>query len=171
MNPNLLRNLSFYSRRLRHSPFNHRPNSIPSPLSLFAPTFFSSINDPSPFTHTQKKHDPVDVEDISNEEFKRRVAKLQDGDAEAIPSVFEGILQRSLTGKPIEADKELMKEILGKGTGSEEEDDDDDDDDDEDYELDSDLEGMSDIDYEDKEVFDLDFKGRSGPIKKRLRDE
>ena len=65
------------------------------------------------------------------------MAKLQEGDDEAIPSVFEAILQRYLAGKPIEDDQELMKEILGKGTGSEDEDD----------ELDySDVEGTSDID-------------------------
>ncbi|KAE9588232.1 hypothetical protein Lalb_Chr22g0353211 [Lupinus albus] len=71
----------------------------------------------------------------------------------AIPSVFEAILQRYLTGKPIEDDQELMKEILGKGTVSEDEDEDDDDDD----EFDSDLEGMSDIDDEDEDS-DLDFR-------------
>lgn len=56
-------------------------------------------------------------------ELKRRVAKLQEGDAEAIPSVFEAILQRYLAGKPIEADQELMRGILGKWTLSEDEED------------------------------------------------
>lgn len=88
---------------------------------------------------------------LGAKELKRRVAKLREGDPEAIPSVFEAILQRSLTGKPIEADQELMREILGKGSGSEEEDDND-----EDCELDSDLEGMSEIDDEDEDP-DLDF--------------
>ena len=51
------------------------------------------------------------------------MAKLQEGDAEAIPSVFEAILQRYLAGKPIEADQELMRGILGKWTLSEDEED------------------------------------------------
>lgn len=84
-------------------------------------------------------------------ELKRRVAKLKDGDTEAIPSVFEAILQRYLTGKPIEADEELMREILGKGTGSE---------DDEEDEHDSDWDGTDDT--EDEEDLDIGFKGRSG---------
>ena len=50
-------------------------------------------------------------------ELKRRVAKLQEGDAEAIPSVFEAILQRYLAGKPIEADQELMRGILELALG------------------------------------------------------
>lgn len=99
------------------------------------------------------------------EEFKRRVAKLQEGDAEAIPSVFEAILQRSLSGKPIDADQELMREVLGKGTGSEEEDDDDVEED----EFDSDLEGMSDTDYEDEEDSDLDIKPRSEADEKKTK--
>ncbi|KOM54421.1 hypothetical protein LR48_Vigan10g031300, partial [Vigna angularis] len=84
------------------------------------------------------------------EELKRRVAKLQEGDAEAIPSVFEAILQRSLVGKPIEADEELMKEILGKRTLSEDEE-----------EFDSDWEEeIDDPENEDEEDIDLGFKGR-----------
>lgn len=84
-------------------------------------------------------------------EFKRRVAKLQEGDAEAIPSLFEAILQRSLVGKPIEADEELMKEILGKRTLSE----------DEEEEFDSDWEEETDDpENEDEGDIDLGFKGR-----------
>ncbi|KAK7314601.1 hypothetical protein VNO77_33128 [Canavalia gladiata] len=136
MNANLVRNLSFYARRIRLSPTR---------------IFFSSrSNQPSP-SHTHNKDDSL-LQDITNQELKRRVAKLQEGDPEAIPSVFEAILQRYLTGKPIEADQELMREILGKGTVSE---------DDEEDELDSDLEAINDADDEDEEDFDLDFKGRS----------
>ncbi|XP_027358346.1 uncharacterized protein LOC113867305 [Abrus precatorius] len=138
MNPNLLRNLSFHARRLRLPP-------TPSLLSLF-----SSRTNPPPLSHhTHNKRDPL-VEDISNEELMRRVAKLQEDGADAIPSMFEAILQRYLTGNPIEADKELMREILGKGTESE---------DDEDDELDSDLEGID--DETDEEDFDLGFSRRN----------
>ncbi|OIW16025.1 hypothetical protein TanjilG_04560 [Lupinus angustifolius] len=146
MNANLLRNVSFCARHFRFSPFNST-SSIPT---LSASTrLFSSTNIPSnqpQFSNTQKKNESVDVDDISDEELKRRVAKLQEGDVDAIPSVFEAILQRYLTGKPIEDDQELMREILGKGTVSEDEDD----------ELDSDLEGMSDTDDEDGNS-DVDF--------------
>ncbi|KAH1086159.1 hypothetical protein AAZX31_07G092800 [Glycine max] len=106
MNANLLRNLSFHARRLRFSP---------TP-TVTAPTCFSSRS------HAPDKPHSL-VEDISDEELKRRVAKLQEGDAEAIPSVFEAILQRYLAGKPIEADQELMRGILGKWTLSEDEED------------------------------------------------
>lgn len=93
------------------------------------------------------------------EELKRRVARLQEGDEDAIPSLFEAIMQRYLTNKPIEADPELMKEILGKGTVSESEEDEDD----EEEEWESDLEGMSDIDYEDGD-FDNGSKGRKSDV-------
>ncbi|XP_047149093.1 uncharacterized protein LOC124821272 [Vigna umbellata] len=137
MNAIFLRSLSSHARRLRLSP-------TASLFPLTAPTSFSSRSNASDKPHSL-------VEDISNEELKRRVAKLQEGDAEAIPSVFEAILQRSLVGKPIEADEELMKEILGKRTLSE----------DEEEEFDSDWEEeIDDPENEDEEDIDLGFKGR-----------
>ncbi|BAU02740.1 hypothetical protein VIGAN_11231300 [Vigna angularis var. angularis] len=136
MNAIFLRSLSSHARRLRLSP-------TASLFSLTALTSFSSRSNASDKPHSL-------VEDISNEELKRRVAKLQEGDAEAIPSVFEAILQRSLVGKPIEADEELMKEILGKRTLSEDEE-----------EFDSDWEEeIDDPENEDEEDIDLGFKGR-----------
>lgn len=89
---------------------------------------------------------------LGYKELKRRVAKLQEGDAEAIPSVFEAILQRYLAGKPIEADEELMREILGKRALSEDEED----------ESDSDWEEIDDTDNDDEEDFDPGFNGRNG---------
>ncbi|KAL1318466.1 hypothetical protein HN51_070788 [Arachis hypogaea] len=149
----LFRNLSLFTRHLRLSPFNATPPSSSFSLSLAASTalctrFFSSssrntVSDQPNFSHTHNKNDPIDVEDISNEELKRRVARLREGDDEAIPSLFEAILQRSLAGKPIEDDPELMRDILGKGTDSEVEDEDEDDD----Y---SDWEESSDIDDDGK---------------------
>ncbi|RDX95329.1 hypothetical protein CR513_22172, partial [Mucuna pruriens] len=138
MNANLVRNLSFHARR--------RLSPTPSLFSLPSLTFFSSRS------HTPDKPHSL-VEDISNDELKRRVAKLQERGAEAIPSLLEAILQRYLAGKPIEADEELMREILGKRIESE---------DDEEDEYDSDWEEIDDTDNEDEEDFDLDFKGRSG---------
>lgn len=84
-------------------------------------------------------------------ELKRRVAKLQEGDAEAIPSVFEAVLQRYLVGKPIEADEELMKEILGKRSLSE----------DDEEEFDSDWEDIDDPENEDEDIIDLGFERRT----------
>ncbi|MED6217549.1 hypothetical protein PIB30_018759 [Stylosanthes scabra] len=141
----LFRNLCMLTRHLRVSPLKETPSLSPFSLSFSASTgpctrFFSSssrntVSDQPHFSRTHNKDNPINVEHISNEEVLRRVAKLREGDEEAIPSLFEAILQRSLAGKPIEDDPELMREILGKGTNSEDEDDD--------Y---SDLEGSSDID-------------------------
>ncbi|KAK6261379.1 hypothetical protein QUC31_007195 [Theobroma cacao] len=50
-------------------------------------------------------------DDVSNEELKMRIQRYFDGDEEAIPSIFEGILKRKLSGKHEESDDELMKEI------------------------------------------------------------
>ncbi|KAG2385163.1 uncharacterized protein HKW66_Vig0122550 [Vigna angularis] len=113
-------------------PYSLLPLSLPS---LLAPML---LTNPTPSLKTLAT------------KLKRRVAKLQEGDAEAIPSVFEAILQRSLVGKPIEADEELMKEILGKRTLSEDEE-----------EFDSDWEEeIDDPENEDEEDIDLGFKGR-----------
>lgn len=47
-------------------------------------------------------------------ELKRRIQKFLDGDEDAMPSIFEGILKRKLSGKHEESDDELMKEIRGE---------------------------------------------------------
>lgn len=75
------------------------------------------------------------------EELKKRIAKLEEGDTEAIPDIFEGILKRLLSEKPEEAHNELRKELLGEEaefTG----------DDTEGEEFDSDEEIMSETDEE-----------------------
>ncbi|ESW24713.1 hypothetical protein PHAVU_004G153600 [Phaseolus vulgaris] len=137
MNVIFLRSLSFHARRLRLSP-------TASIFSFTAPTSFSSRSNAPDKPHSV-------IEDISNEELKRRVAKLQEGDAEAIPSVFEAVLQRYLVGKPIEADEELMKEILGKRSLSE----------DDEEEFDSDWEDIDDPENEDEDIIDLGFERRT----------
>ncbi|KAL6973582.1 hypothetical protein U1Q18_027767 [Sarracenia purpurea var. burkii] len=63
---------------------------------------------------TQKEQSSIDVEDISNEELKRRIQKYFEGDEEAIPSIFEAILKRKLAGKHDESDDELMEEFQHK---------------------------------------------------------
>ncbi|CAJ2637089.1 unnamed protein product [Trifolium pratense] len=169
----LLRNISSHARRIHLSHYSLKSSS-PSLLSFFKPTsFFSSRSDspPPPISHTHennKNQQPPDIEVISNEELKRRVARLQEGEEEAIPAVFEAVLQRYLVGKPIDADQDLMREILGKGTESKDSDEEDELDSDEEDELgsdsdlermsDSDLEGMSDSDFEEEEDFKFDAK-------------
>lgn len=89
-------------------------------------------------------------------ELKRRVARLREGDDDAIPEVFEAVLQRYLTGKPIDADQDLMRDILGKETESK------DDDEENEDEFDSDSEEMSDSDFEEEEAFNHDVKAKRG---------
>ncbi|KAK2451538.1 Ribosomal protein S24/S35 [Trifolium repens] len=151
----LLRNISFHARRIHLSHYSLKSSNPPSLLTFFKPTsFFSSRSDPPPppFSHINEKNknqQSLDIEEISNEELKRRVARLKEGDEEAIPAVFEAVLQRYLTGKPIDADQDLMREILGKGTESENDEEEDE------FGSDSDLEGMSDSDFEEEEDFNV----------------
>ncbi|CAK8534073.1 unnamed protein product [Lathyrus sativus] len=166
MNTILLRNISFHAHRIRLS---YPYKSSPSLLSLSQPTsFFSSRSDSDPPPYIPHTHDnkqqqqPLDVEEISNEELKRRVARLKEGDDDAIPAVFEAVLQRYLTGKPIDADQDLMREILGKGTVSKDEDEDE-------FDSDSDLEGMSDTDFEEEEDSNLDVKSRIGSNEEKTK--
>ncbi|GAB4827908.1 hypothetical protein Ancab_034792 [Ancistrocladus abbreviatus] len=55
--------------------------------------------------------DPINLEDVTTEELKRRMEKYFEGDVEALPSIFEAILARKLTGKHEETDDELMEEL------------------------------------------------------------
>ncbi|KAI9101532.1 hypothetical protein K1719_023776 [Acacia pycnantha] len=125
------RNLSFCARYLLLHRLNHNPNhALPlfsSSAHSIAPRFFSSTNNlsnqvSSTQAHTREKEDPSLSEDvISNAELKKRISKLEEGDTEAIPEIFEGILSRMLAGKPEEAQNELRKELLGERTESDEE--------------------------------------------------
>ncbi|KAF7844484.1 kinesin-like protein KIF21A [Senna tora] len=76
--------------------------------------------------------------------MKKRIVKLEEGDREAIPEIFEGILEKLLSGKPEEAHNELRKEIIGKEAKSSE------DDDTEDEESDFDEEDMIEADHEEE---------------------
>lgn len=44
-------------------------------------------------------------------ELKSQIEKYLEGDADAIPSIFEAILKRKLAGKHDESDDEIMKEF------------------------------------------------------------
>lgn len=54
------------------------------------------------------------VDDISTEELKKRIGKYLEGDMEVLPSIFEAILQRKLSGKHNDTDDELMEELRSK---------------------------------------------------------
>ncbi|KAF7812258.1 kinesin-like protein KIF21A [Senna tora] len=79
-----------------------------------------------------------------NKQLKKRIVKLEEGDREAIPEIFEGILEKLLSGKLEEAHNELRKEIIGKEAKSSE------DDDTEDEESDFDEEDMIEADHEEE---------------------
>ncbi|WCJ21918.1 hypothetical protein M5689_004030 [Euphorbia peplus] len=72
------------------------------------PRFYSS-NDPN-ITPTQNPKNPNDdVEVITDQELKRRIARLDEGDETAIPDIFEAILKRKLLG--ISGDDEVLDEL------------------------------------------------------------
>ncbi|KAF7844490.1 kinesin-like protein KIF21A [Senna tora] len=77
-------------------------------------------------------------------ELKERIGKLEKGDREAIHEIFEGILEKLLSGKPEEAHNELRNEIIGKEANSSK------DDDTEDEESDFDEEDMIEADHEEE---------------------
>ncbi|KAH1131283.1 hypothetical protein J1N35_002661 [Gossypium stocksii] len=97
--------MSFFGCRLNYPLLNlilpKRPSSFPLAALTRSQTRFYSTNGD-------------DNDDVSNKELKRRIQKFLDGDEDAIPSIFEGILKRKLSGKHEESDDELMKEIRGE---------------------------------------------------------
>ncbi|CAI9113512.1 OLC1v1014126C1 [Oldenlandia corymbosa var. corymbosa] len=133
--------LSLYSRSLTQSHFlnlnrnglNLRKISETSSGFPLLPSlrsnvrFFSSSGDddsssqnpypsPNPGPESEgmpaKKEVMADVEDVSNKELKQRLYKyFKEGDEEALPSIFEAILQRSLTGKHELTDDELADDL------------------------------------------------------------
>lgn len=103
------------------------PNRI-SPSPSFTPIirkFFSSKGDFSSQnlihletnpTATRLPEDDASsgVDDISTEELKKRIGQYLEGDMEVLPSIFEAILQRKLSGKHNDTDDELMEELRSK---------------------------------------------------------
>lgn len=169
-----MRSASLYARGLLLSAPNRNPNPSPS-LSLFAASgrsrlgLFSSDPDSSNgsnFTQTQREGSSIDVEDVSDQELKRRIEKFYAGDVEAVPLIFEAILKRKLAGKHDDADNKLMEEICGKREEPLDITDDEELHSDED--LDSDFEGSS---YESEEDFDELCDVKKDDMKKRGREE
>ncbi|PON38943.1 hypothetical protein PanWU01x14_308580 [Parasponia andersonii] len=110
MKGSLLRRLSLYA----HSNSSLVPlaASTQSRLSFY---YSSQTSDSSP----NPKKDVLD--DVSSQELKKRIEKyLEEGDEEAIPSIFEAILERKLAGmvgKHNEKDDdESVEQVCGKRT-------------------------------------------------------
>ncbi|KAK9733369.1 hypothetical protein RND81_04G063100 [Saponaria officinalis] len=130
----LLKNVSLYIS----SPQIHRKSTqliIPKFNLIKLPRFFSSESDssdqnpinPNSSSSTastavaaavennleskQEKDVDFPVEDVSNEELKSRIEKYFNGDEEALPSIFEAILSRKLSGNHEDTDDELVEEL------------------------------------------------------------
>ncbi|XP_015882790.2 uncharacterized protein LOC107418600 [Ziziphus jujuba] len=119
----VLRTVSFYARncllRLPTTITKTPPPSSLIPLASSSRTglsFYSSGRSVPSEIH--EKNDPADsADDVTGKELKKRVEKYFDGDEEAIPSIFEAILERKLAkleGKLDEKDEELVEKIFGK---------------------------------------------------------
>ncbi|XP_021909603.1 uncharacterized protein LOC110823516 [Carica papaya] len=82
--------------------------------------FFPSVSDRfsrSKFTQTSNTTSPVEVDDTSKVELKEQIENFlqsEEGNEEAISSIFETILKRKLSGKHEESDNELMDELREK---------------------------------------------------------
>lgn len=119
-----MRNISLYARPPFRSPSTYSTTPIPPLLPLAASTrstlsFYSSesseLSSPNPHKHLSDD----DVTDVSSEELKKRIDKYFEGDVEAIPSIFEAILQRKLAGlmgkkNDDNDDDKLIEELCGK---------------------------------------------------------
>ncbi|KAJ6748979.1 hypothetical protein OIU79_029963 [Salix purpurea] len=114
----LLANLSSCARNLRLSPPILNPNPSPSLAQLTVPTrsrlsrFYSSESDSSreaQFTQTQKSNGSIeDADELSTQEIKMLVEKYYEGEDDALPLIFEGIIKRKLAGIP---DDKLIKQL------------------------------------------------------------
>ncbi|KAI3780396.1 hypothetical protein L2E82_10377 [Cichorium intybus] len=114
----LMRSLNFlYSKSSSFSA--HNPNyKTPSLVSFAFHNLYTSKSESSsenPLTHQSENKTqneiPVDAEDVSSEDLKTQIDKFYKGDFEAIPTIFESILKRKLSGKHEESDDELMNEF------------------------------------------------------------
>ncbi|XP_065860761.1 uncharacterized protein [Euphorbia lathyris] len=107
-----LRSLSLYTRNLLATP---KPKLNPNSIS---PLFISSVRSSNRFyssddaiiAQTQKLNDSNDdVEAVNDQELKRRIDRLHEGDENAIPLIFEAILKRKLAG--VSDDDKILKEL------------------------------------------------------------
>ncbi|KNA03077.1 hypothetical protein SOVF_212600 [Spinacia oleracea] len=92
------------------------PSLSLSSSSAFPHLHFSSQASPFPkSSDVQTTNHPDADDDITTEELKRRIIRyMKEGDTEVLPSIFEAILVRKLSGKHDDADNELMEEFRSK---------------------------------------------------------
>ncbi|GMH22233.1 hypothetical protein Nepgr_024076 [Nepenthes gracilis] len=87
---------------------------------LFSSKSRSSPQNPSPVETKSNppcnEDAPDNIEDVSTQELRRRIMKYSEGDMEALPSIFEAILARKLTGNHSDSDDELMEELGSKNS-------------------------------------------------------
>ncbi|KAL9230854.1 hypothetical protein vseg_006149 [Gypsophila vaccaria] len=126
-----LQNASIYTRKF-NSNTQINPKSTEFVIGKFnfikSPRFFTSESNspdqnpnPNPNLDSeveavseakiQEKDAPLDVEDVSNQELKSRIEKYFNGDEEALPSIFEAILSRKLSGDHEDTDEEIVEEF------------------------------------------------------------
>ncbi|KAK1279666.1 hypothetical protein QJS04_geneDACA002978 [Acorus gramineus] len=94
-----------------------RRHLLPPPPPLFLLQklrLFSSDDQTPPSEPTTAEADAPEVEDVGNEEFKRRIERYFRGDESALPSILEAVMARHRSGKHEETDDELMEELRMK---------------------------------------------------------
>ncbi|KAL9433201.1 hypothetical protein AB3S75_028093 [Citrus x aurantiifolia] len=93
---------------------NTNPNCSSVKFTAFSQPrfrFYASESDSSKLPNTQNNSGSIGVEDVSSQELKSRIEKYLEGDEDAVPSIFEAILSRKLSGKHDQSDDELMEEL------------------------------------------------------------
>lgn len=110
----LMRGLGFLCSRT--SSFNYKTSSLVSFdfRKYCSSKSESSSENPDNSYYSENEiqnENTADEEDVSSAELKTQIDKFYKGDYEAIPTIFESILKRKLSGKHEESDDELMNEF------------------------------------------------------------
>ncbi|PRQ15993.1 hypothetical protein RchiOBHm_Chr7g0179411 [Rosa chinensis] len=116
MKQSIIRNVSLYARTRLLSPPCCKPSSRTTQLALPTRPRLSFYSTESQSHNQEVSKDEED--DVSNEELKMKIDDYFKGNDKAIPTIFEAILKRKLTGKHEQTDKKLMEELCGKRQGS-----------------------------------------------------
>ncbi|XP_050377733.1 M phase phosphoprotein 10 [Argentina anserina] len=133
MKQSIVKSVSLYARTRLLSQPCYKPTtqlSLSTRPRLSFYTTESQSRDPEGFKDEE--------DDVSNEELKTKIDDYFKGNDKAIPTIFEAILKRKLTGKHEQTDKQLMEELCGKSQRSLSNDEEEDEDDDEEIESDFD---------------------------------
>ncbi|CAM8927776.1 unnamed protein product [Rhodiola kirilowii] len=143
--------------RVRCSNYSFPPRHVPSSLATSTPVLIrhaSSSLEPNPKSQNQNQKDTsVDPDYVSIQDVKGLIEKYDEGDMDAIPSIFEAILKRKLVQKKnnLESDPDLEQlvedrrlDMKGGELDSSMEDEDLDDDEEEEEETDLDSDWKSD---------------------------